>query len=493
MKPVEEILRKMKTLKITGAAPGGIADVCYDSRKAKKGGVFVAIRGARMDGSDYILDAVKRGATTVIAERDPGLRLPRRVTLVLVPDSREALARISDYFYDSPSEKLRVMGVTGTNGKTTVSYLVESILKADGRRVGRIGTTGYELLGERLEAITTTPESLDLQRMTRELVDGGGEYLALEVSSHALTQRRVDMMRFRAAIFTNLTQDHLDYHQTMEDYFAAKARLFTESGPENAVVNMDDPWATRLITMTAANIITYGVREPAEITAEGVSIQAGGISMKVKTPFGPIPVRSRLTGKHNVYNILAAVGATLPEGASPEVIAEGVENLAAVPGRFEPVSLGQPFTVIVDYAHTDDALANVLRTARSLAEGRVITVFGCGGDRDRAKRPLMGTAAWDSSDVVIVTSDNPRTEDPEAIIRDILDGIRKEDNPAGRLEVIPDRREAIRAAVGLAEPGDLVLIAGKGHEDYQIVGTKKHHFDDREEAAAAVRESYGQV
>jgi len=492
MKSLGEAIKKMKTLRITGAAPGGVSDVCYDSRRARRGCVFVAIRGTRVDGHEYIMDAVRRGATTIIAERDPGQsKLLRKATLVLVPDSREALARISDYFYDSPSEKLKVIGVTGTNGKTTVSYLVKSILESAGERCAQIGTTGYDLLGDFEEAMTTTPESLDLQRMMRSIVDKGAGYVTLEVSSHALTQSRVDKVRFHTAVFTNLTQDHLDYHHDMEDYFAAKARLFTEHSPEHSVINMDDAYAPRLVAMTGSNIITYGLDAQADITAEDLNAGVDGFSMKLKTPSGSVPIRSGLAGLHNVYNTLAAAGAALAEGVDMENVAEGVEHLKAVPGRFERVEAGQPFTVVVDYAHTDDALANAIRTARSLTRGKVITVFGCGGDRDRAKRPFMGKVAWSMSDKVVITSDNPRTEDPKRIIDDILEGIREIDNRRGEMKVIPDRREAIRVAVKLAEPGDFVLIAGKGHETYQIVGKLKRHFDDREEAMAALKDIYG--
>lgn len=483
----------MGALKITGAQPKGMRGVCYDSRKARRGSVFVALRGAKMDGHDYIRDAVNRGATTIVAEKAPDFRLPGRVTLVIAPDSRSALARLGDYFYDSPSEQLGVLGVTGTNGKTTVSYLLESVMAAADKKCGRIGTVDYDLLGARLPAINTTPESLDLQMMMRELVDRGADYLALEVSSHALAQSRVANILFRAGVFTNLTQDHLDYHGGMEDYFLAKAGLFTKYAPEVSVINADDPYASRLIPMIDGDVITYGLNPEYDVTAEDVVVGVEGISMSLATPAGRAQITSAMTGRYNVYNILAAASVAVAEEVGLDAVARGVAAARSVPGRFEKVDEGQPFAVIVDYAHTDDALANALDAARGLAEGRLITVFGCGGDRDRAKRPMMGRAAWTISDAVFVTSDNPRTEPPGKIIEDILGGVDEKENPEGRLEVIPDRGEAIRAAIAFAGPGDVVVIAGKGHEDYQIVGEKKTHFDDREEARAAIREKYGDV
>jgi len=483
----------MNAISITGAAPGKLSSIYYDSRQVRRGATFVAIRGNSVDGHDYIAAAIRKGAATVIAERRPDIKLPGKVTFILVEDTRDALARLADYYYDSPSRAMRVVGITGTNGKTTVSYILRSMLEAAGRRCARIGTTGYDLLGDVEEASVTTPESLDLQRMMRTAADRGSDYLTLEVSSHALTQSRVDYVRFRTAVFTNLTQDHLDYHHDMEGYFAAKARLFSEHEPENAVVNMDDPYAKRLITMTGANIVTYGQDSYDDIVAEDVNVGVDGLTMTLKTLKESVRLRSPMTGMHNVYNILAAAGAAYCDGMNAGQMVMGAGALDSVPGRFQRVEGDHPFTVIVDYAHTPDALANALETAGSLAKGRVITVFGCGGDRDRTKRPLMGRAAWKMSDKIVVTSDNPRTENPEAIIDDILEGVSEADNPQGEMKVIPDRREAIRAAVRMAQEGDLVLIAGKGHETYQIIGAIKSHFDDREEAAAAIREIYGKV
>jgi len=491
MKQLGGILEKMNAISISGARPGGLSGVCYDSREVRRHSAFVAIRGASHDGHDFIESAVRKGATTIVAERKPDVRLPGKVTLILVPDSRAALARLADYFYDSPSARLKVVGVTGTNGKTTVTYILRSILEAGGSAGGVIGTVGYDLLGHFAPAPMTTPESLDLQRMMNTMAGAGADYCLLEVSSHALAQRRVDNVRFRAAIFTNLTQDHLDFHADMDSYFRAKAALFTDHAPQMSIVNIDDPYASRLIPVIEGNVITYGIEHRADVAAEDVRIDVNGISMSLRTPSWSIPLRSRLTGVHNVYNILAASALAYTEGVAPEKVAEGVLRLTAVPGRFEKIEAGQPFAVVVDYAHTDDALANALAAARKLTKRNLITVFGCGGDRDRSKRALMGRTAWTRSDKIVVTSDNPRTEDPQRIIGDILKGVQRQENPGGEMKVIDDRREAIRAAIAMAEPGDFVMIAGKGHEDYQIVGTDRRHFDDREEARRAIKERHG--
>jgi UDP-N-acetylmuramoyl-L-alanyl-D-glutamate--2,6-diaminopimelate ligase len=491
MKDIGEIVQIMETLKVRkSAGDTKVTSVCYDSRLCVPGSAFVAVKGAVVDGHDFIGAAVQRGATAVIAERDPanfGVALPDRVTLALVPDSRVALARLADYFYDAPSSRLSVAGVTGTNGKTTVTYLIQSILNAAGTPCGRIGTTGYDLIGAAYDAPNTTPESADIHRMLAELIGHGGKGAAMEVSSHALTQHRVDHVRFATAVFTNLTQDHLDYHGDMDAYFMAKARLFTEGRAAVAVINIDDRYAARLLPMIDGDLMTYGLEGFADVTAENLRVGVDGIAMTLKTPRGSVPVRSRLGGRYNVYNILAAAAAGLAQGADVEAVARGVADLAAAPGRFERIDAGQAYAVIVDYAHTDDALVNVLTAAREVTKGRLITLFGCGGDRDAGKRPKMGRAAWRLSDVVVVTSDNPRTESPSTIIDQILTGIDRAENVGGTLEVIGDRREAIIAAVAMAEPGDTVVIAGKGHEDYQIVGKDKHHFDDREEAREAIR------
>ena len=487
----EGVSENVKDLKIMGAQPGIIEGICYDSRRATPNCAFVAIKGEAMDGHDFILDAIRHGATTVIAERRPAITIPSRVTFVLTNDSRAALAKMADYFYDSPSTKLRVMGITGTNGKTTTSYIIQSIMKHAEIKCGRIGTTGYDLLGTSLDAITTTPESLDLQKMMSMLVKTGASHLALEVSSHAIMQNRVKNVSFRTAVFTNLTQDHLDYHEDMEDYFSAKAGLFTKLSPKIAIINVDDPYGKRIVDITKSEKITYGIENSADFMAEDIRVGEKSVSMTIKTPNGDVAITSLLGGRYNVYNILAASAVAVSEGRSLEQIKEGVESLKTVPGRMERVDEGQPFLAIVDYAHTGDALKNVIKSARELTKGKVITVFGCGGDRDKGKRPLMGETAWKLSDKIVVTSDNPRTEKPREIIEDILKGIKGKDNPQGEMKVEIDRKEAIRMAVMLAEHGDLLLVAGKGHENYQIIGTKKTHFDDKEVLREAINKRYG--
>ncbi len=493
MTKTENTFHGMDELKVSGAKPASMKDICYDSRKVTRNCVFVAIKGANVDGHDFIPDAIRRGATTIVAAEKPKKPLPSRVTLLLTSNPRAALAKMSDYFYDSPSEKLHVMGVTGTNGKTTVTYLIESIMSVEGKRCGRIGTIGYNLLEEELPAPNTTPESLDLQRMMVALLDRGASHLALEVSSHALLQSRVDNIRFREAIFTNLTKEHLDYHGNMDEYFAAKRKLFIDLEPETAVLNVDDPYGQRLAAETKAKKFTYGLETSADYKAEDITLGDKSISFTIKTPTGSARVRSNLSGRYNVYNILAATATAVNEGVSLESIVEGVEALKIIPGRMERVDLGQPFVALVDYAHTADALANVIQSARQLTKGKVITVFGCGGDRDKTKRPDMGEMAWTLSDKVVVTTDNPRTEAPEKIIDDILGGIHEKDNPRGEMKVVIDRREALNTAVMLVEHGDLVLVAGKGHEDYQIIGKEKLHFDDREELGKAIEKRYGKV
>ncbi len=493
MKLIEEVLKQMDAISISGPQPNTLLDICYDSRKVTRNSVFVAIRGASVDGHDYIKEAVRKGATTVFAESKPDFRLPGKVTLIIVPDTRAALAKLSDYFYDSPSEMMRVVGITGTNGKTTVSYILKSILALSEKRCGTIGTVKYDLLGKECPATMTTPESLDLQRMMKTIADNQADYCLLEVSSHALSQKRVDQVSFHSAIFTNLTQDHLDYHHDIEDYFKAKALLFTKYSPRISIINSDDPYSSRLLAMIGTETLTYGIEKNSDVTAENITMDLRGIGMNVITPSGAFMVRSNMTGRHNIYNILASVCAAYADDVDFDRIAGGIARLESVPGRFETINQGQPFSVVVDYAHTHDALANVIDTARNLADGKLITVFGCGGDRDAGKRPLMGRVAWTMSDIVVVTSDNPRTESPEKIIDDILGGINQSENPAGVIKVIDDRGEAIRSAVAMAEPGDFVLIAGKGHENYQILGKKKNHFDDREEAVKAIRERYGKI
>ena len=476
------------------AAQRVVTAVTYDSRQATPGALFVALRGAHVDGAAFALDAAARGALAVVSQAapPPGIAVP----WVQVPDARLALAALAAAFHGQPSEHLTVVGITGTNGKTTTSYLLASIFEAAGMRCGRIGTIGYRIADREREAPRTTPEAPDLQRMLREMVTQGCTACVMEVSSHALSLRRVDFLRFGAGIFTNLTRDHLDFHRDMEDYFRAKQRLFTMLPADAvAVTNLDDRRGAEIVAGTARPV-TYAIDAAADVRPGPLAFSLDGLDFEVQTPRGSLHLRSPLVGRPNTYNILAAVAAATALGLPFNAIERGVASLALVPGRFQIVSEpGDTVRVVVDYAHTDDALRNLLETARSLASGRVITVFGCGGDRDRTKRPLMGAVAARLSDLVIVTSDNPRSEDPERIIEEIKRGIVMPADRAPKGQQAPkttpclaivDRRAAIERAVQEARAGDLVLVAGKGHEKYQVVGDRVSPFDDVEIARAAL-------
>jgi UDP-N-acetylmuramoyl-L-alanyl-D-glutamate--2,6-diaminopimelate ligase len=465
-----------------------VAGIEYDSRKVGPGSVFFAFAGAKVDGRRFASAALERGAAAVLSELPPpeGFAGP----WVRVRHARRALAAAARRFYGAPDERIALTGITGTNGKTTTSYLIDSVLRAAGFTTALFGTIEYHLAGRVLPAVNTTPESLDLIRFFRRLEEEGGSHATMEVSSHALELGRVFGLRFHTAVFTNLTRDHLDFHATMDDYFAAKSKLFSGAGgppPQAVVINRDDPWCRRIQPPAGAQAFWYGLGPDANLRARHTSSGFQGLRFEVQHGATRFHVQSPLIGKINVYNILAACGTGLSYGLPPEVIARGVAACISVPGRFERIDEGQPFVVVVDYAHTDDAIRNVISVARGLGPKRVVTVFGCGGDRDRAKRPLMGQAAAELSDFVIVTSDNPRSEDPLAIINDALVGVRRHDTPH---VVEPDRTAAIHRAVMEARPGDIVIIAGKGHETYQIVGGKTIPFDDRQVARDVLR-SFG--
>lgn len=482
-----------------------ISSVVYDSREARAGSLFVAIRGEKTDGNQFIAAAIARGAAAIISEMPPlipngrsqteeitpGPR-PDSVAWLQVPDARKALATVAANFYGRPAEKLQLVGITGTNGKTTTSFLVDSIIHAAGCRSGLFGTIEYRTPLETYPAKTTTPESLDLHRFFSEIVRAGGTHAVLESSSHALVLDRLWGCRFAAAIFTNLTRDHLDFHKTMENYFAAKRRLFDGTGAGRAVcgvVNIDDPYGPQLRNV-AEQTITYGLSSGAQITAKKFPLTLRGLDFIAETPAGKITVRSPLVGRNNVYNLLAAIAAGIALGFRREAIEAGISALAAVPGRFERIDLSQPFMVVVDYAHTDDALQKLLETARELhPAGRLITLFGCGGERDRSKRPLMGEAAGRLSDVVVLSSDNPRSEDPLKIINDVVVGLQR--TPA-KVLVEPNRERAVELALEQARPGDMVLLAGKGHETTQVLKDRTIEFDDREVARRILRQrGYG--
>jgi UDP-N-acetylmuramoyl-L-alanyl-D-glutamate--2,6-diaminopimelate ligase len=479
-----------------------------DSRQVKPGSLFVAIRGLRSDGHFFLHDAVERGAAAVVVEEAsarPELSAP--IPVIEVKDSRMALARLAERFYDRPSSRLGMIGVTGTNGKTTVTHLIQSILRAAGHRAGLFGTLVYDLAGERLPSTHTTPEAHILQALLARLVEKEADYAVMEVSSHALALNRVEGCEFDLAVFTNLTQDHLDFHGTMEGYFESKRKLFLNlnRSPEKsrpyphrghpskravpagrrAVINRDDPWGRRLIETMEAPVWTYGLEGRADLTADDLRSSLEGVAFTAVTPIGSFPVRSALVGRYNVYNLLAAIGAAVHLEIPPDRIRQGIASLSGVPGRFERLDSGRGFSVIIDYAHTEDALDRLLRTVLELTSGRVITVFGCGGDRDPGKRAPMGRAAARFSDLVMITSDNPRSEDPVQIINEVTDGVREgsaqKQSPVEWMAV-PDRREAIERALGLARPGDTVVVAGKGHEEYQIIGDRTIPFNDRQVA-----------
>jgi UDP-N-acetylmuramoyl-L-alanyl-D-glutamate--2,6-diaminopimelate ligase len=472
--------------------PSGMAAITaveYDSRRVAPGAAFVAIRGEKADGVDFVPQATARGAALVVAEQPApaGSDVP----WLQVRDARLALALLGAAVAGHPSREIPVVGVTGTNGKTTTTYLLAAVLDAAGRSAGVLGTVHYKVGGETREAARTTPEASDVQSLLREMIARGNRSCVMEVSSHALALKRVDGLRFAAAVFTNLTRDHLDFHEDMESYFAAKRRLFEMLPPESpGVINADDARAAALVA-ACARPLTYGIQKPADVRPEQLTMDLQGVRFEATTPSGAVSVRSPLVGRPNVYNLLAATAAACAVGVPADAIGAGLSELRGVPGRFEVVSAPQDeVTVVVDYAHTDDALRNLLETARPLTRGRLITVFGCGGDRDRTKRPLMGMVAARLSDVVVITSDNPRSEDPAAIIDEIKRGIPAGEAAAsGRIPdimAIVDRAEAIDRAVAGARAGDVVLVAGKGHEKTQHIGSRVLAFDDAEVARTAL-------
>ena len=475
-----------------GDLDGSITSVTDDSRSVSPGSLFVAVKGERVDGHKYVGQAIKAGAAAIVGQ-DSVERAS--VPFVQVTDSRKALGLIGSRFYGDPSAQLAMIGVTGTNGKTTTTYLCKALLENIGRRVGLIGTVAYQIGAETIPASHTTPGAVELQQLLARMNEARLDSVVMEVSSHALAMDRTAGCEYDVAVFTNLTQDHLDYHRTMEEYFQAKLRLFTGLGQgkktrQRAIVNMDDPRGVYVRAACRVPVWGYALNVSADLMAENVRLSMNGSTFTAATPAGTFTVESRLVGEHNVYNLLGAIGVALHGGATCDQVREAVARVNNVPGRFERVSAGQDFTVVVDYAHTEDALVRLLTAARTLKTERIITLFGCGGDRDRGKRPKMGRAAVEFSDVVILTSDNPRTEDPLAILREVEAGVREalQRRPSVQYHMVADRREAIGTAVRLARPGDILLIAGKGHEDYQIVGTKKMHFDDREVAREAIQQ-----
>jgi len=474
---LDALIRALAPTEVSGARALDVVDLVHDTRKVGRGALFFCVPGAHVDGHDLAWEAIERGAVALVVERVLDVDVPQLV----VPSVRDAMPVAADTFFGEPTKELEVVGVTGTNGKTTTSFLLHAMLDAAGRSPGLVGTVEWVVGGERRPAPFTTPEAIELQRLFREMLDAGSRSAVVEASSHGSSLRRLDRVRFDALAFTNLSQDHLDLHGTMEEYFQAKRRLFTGPLPPPAAVSVDDEWGRRLASDLAdlhrAPLVTFGLAEDAEVRPEALESTESGSRFRA----AGIDVETSLRGSFNVENVLGAIAVGILLDLDEEDIAGGIAAVTGVPGRLEPVDEGQPFTVLVDFAHTPDSLQTVLRAARGLTDGRVIVVFGAGGDRDRWKRPLMGRVAVRLADVTIVTSDNPRSEDPLVIIQDVLQG-------AGiDVEVDPDRRTAIERAVALAEPGDVVLIAGKGHEQGQEIAGVVHPFDDREVAREALR------
>jgi len=493
MVPIEEVAKAVGA-QLSGPRHGIINDITHDSRQAKEGTIFVAIRGATVDAHRFIDDVVRRGASAILSEFGP----PKNYsgTWLKVPDARRALAFASSLIHGEPSHRLSLVGITGTNGKTTTTYLCSALAESAGQKTAMLTTVEYRIGDRHTPAVRTTPESSDTNRFLAVAVDEGCTMAAMEASSQAIDLHRCDGLRFKVAVFTNLTRDHLDYHGTMENYFAAKKKLFDGGlgeAPASSVINIDDEWGRTLVEELSAagqRVVTYSqtaatdTGPAADLVADNVSVSLNrGTSFRLRTGGKEYQINSPLVGRPHVYNMLAAAGTALQLGYEMKAIIAGLETCGGAPGRFERVVHDGDFAVVVDYAHTDDALLNTLNSAKPLTEGRIITVFGCGGDRDKTKRAPMGQIAGERSDLVILTSDNPRTEDPLKIISEIETGVRE---TGTEYLVVPDRRDAIFRAVEAARAGDIVIIAGKGHENYQIIGNDKFDFDDREVAAEAI-------
>ena len=482
-KSLASLLNLLPEVKILGSAEKIITDITADSRTVQAGSLFIALRGATVDGHKFLPMAAAKGAVAALVEEVPQ-EPPEGVTLLVVPDTRAAMELITPYFYDYPGKRLRMVGVTGTNGKTTTTNIIRLILRKAGHKVGLIGTINIMIEDEETVSHNTTPDVVDLQKTLYAMVCAGCDYCVMEVSSHALALKRVAGIEYDCAVLTNITQDHLDFHKTMENYRDAKSLLFehlTDGNKtnKNAVFNMDDPSSAVIKARTKARAWTYGKGEENDIHPLRFTGAPKHMQLALATPVGEMDLELKITGEFNVYNVMSAVGAMLAEGISKETIVAVLDGFDGVPGRFQLVEAGQPYTVIVDYAHTPDGLENVLHTARSITRGKLWVVFGCGGDRDNKKRPIMGGLALELADKVVVTSDNPRTEDPERIIDEIFTAL--QNVPAGK-EVfrLSDRREAINFALANAAAEDVILIAGKGHENYQILKDRTIHFDDKE-------------
>ncbi|AIF52067.1 UDP-N-acetylmuramoyl-L-alanyl-D-glutamate--2,6-diaminopimelate ligase [Pelosinus sp. UFO1] len=493
-KELQELIGLLPNAVVHGETKLTIMDLAHDSRKVIAGTLFICLPGVKTDGHDYIMQAFHQGAVAILVEKDVE-NIPQGLTVIKVADTRAAMMMIAPHFFEYPSRKLRMIGVTGTNGKTTTTYLIKSILNKAGYKVGVIGTIQNSIGDRIVPTQNTTPDVIDLQKLLAEMVAASIDYVVMEVSSHALALNRIAGCEFDVGIFTNMTRDHLDFHVSFENYLEAKTKLFELLSIKNsykkgktAIINADDKAASFIIEKTMCKTITYGIDNNVDLKAQNTNIKASGAQFDIVGSFGTMSLELKITGFFNVYNVLSAVGAALAEGIDIQVIKETLEEFQSVPGRFELVDAGQPFSIIVDYAHTPDGLENILKTAQQIATKRIIVVFGCGGDRDKTKRPIMGELAAKYGDIVIATSDNPRTEDPEIILAEIENGIKGSLKEGKIYEKISDRRQAIDRALHLAELDDIVIIAGKGHENYQILKDKTISFDDKEVASAIVKE-----
>ncbi|WP_044642470.1 UDP-N-acetylmuramoyl-L-alanyl-D-glutamate--2,6-diaminopimelate ligase [Risungbinella massiliensis] len=483
---LSECIESLLLKEVYGEQEIEITGIQYDSRKVRAGDLFIALRGFTVDGHQYVERAVDQGAVAVLVEEE----VETSATIVKVPDTRRAMAEVANKFYSYPTSKLRVIAITGTNGKTTTSHLIQHILEDANRQTGLLGTIGMKIKGDVYPAKNTTPDVLELQHCFYQMIQEGCEYATIEASSHALDLGRTRGAQIQIAVFTNLTQDHLDYHATMEEYRAAKGLLFSQLGNSRAdhqpvaVLNADDVASAYFAKITPAQVISYGIDQKADVRAHNIQITPNGTTFEVTSSFGNATIQTQLIGKFNVYNLLAAITVGLVEGLSFEQMITSIHKITGVDGRFETVPGSKDFTVVVDYAHTPDSLENVLKTVKEFANNRILCVVGCGGDRDRTKRPLMAKIATGISDLTILTSDNPRTEDPEVILDDMEAGIT--DAPKDRYQRVLDRKEAIDQAVELAQPGDVLVIAGKGHETYQEIHGVRYDFDDRLVAKSAM-------
>ena len=480
---IDKLIEDVRQVQVLGADDKVITDVTADSRVVQEGSLFICLKGATVDGHKFLKMAVEKGAVAALVEDVPE-EIPAGVTLLVVPDTRKAMEAIVPFFYDYPGKNMRMLGITGTNGKTTTTNIIRTVLRRAGYKVGLIGTINIMIEDEVTEAHNTTPDVVDLQKALFAMKNAGCDYVVMEVSSHALVLNRVAGCEYDCAVLSNITQDHLDFHKTLENYRDAKSLLFEglangAKENKNAVFNMDDASSEIIKARTKVNCLTYGKCHDNDIYPISFNVQAKEMQLKLATPVGEMDLNLKITGEFNVYNVMSAVACLLAEKVDKEIICDVLNGFAGVPGRFQLVEAGQPYTVIVDYAHTPDGLENVLKTARSITKGKLWAIFGCGGDRDNKKRPIMGKIGTDIADYAIITSDNPRTEDPEAIIDEIFTAL--QNVPAGK-EVfrISDRREAIEYVLANAEADDVVMIAGKGHENYQILKDRTIHFDDRE-------------